>query len=276
MPTKTHLRKDSTEMYHACVSSLTRFVSDTGFTEVVIGLSGGIDSSLVAVMAVDALGAEKVHGVLLPGPYSSADSVEDALELAENLRINTCTMPIGDAYSAFASGFEAAIGKPLAGLASENTQARCRMVYIMALSNSEGWMMLNTGNKSEAAMGYSTLYGDTAGAFAPIGGLYKTEVFALSKWRNAKAIEDGKVPPIPERVITKPPSAELSSNQTDEASMGIGYDDLDAILIAYVENGMDEAAIENLGFSKDDVEMVVRRYKSYAFKRAFEPPYAEI
>lgn len=269
-------RKDFHEMYRTCVSALTRFVNDAGFSEVVIGLSGGIDSSLVATMAVDALGAQSVHGVLLPGPYSSADSVEDAAELAENLGINTYTMPIGDAYSAFANGFEAAMGKPLVGLASENTQARCRMVYIMALSNSEGWMMLNTGNKSEAAMGYSTLYGDTAGAFALIGGLYKTEVFALSKWRNAKAIEDGEVPPIPERVITKPPSAELSSNQTDEASMGIGYDDLDAILIAYVENGMDEAAIVDLGFSKDDVEMVIRRYNSYAFKRALEPPYAEI
>lgn len=269
-------RKECSELYGACVSALDLFVRDAGFKEVVIGLSGGIDSALVAVMAVDALGAENVHGVLLPGPYSSTDSVEDALELARNLGIGTFTLPIDSSYSAFAAGFEAATDKPLQGLASENTQARCRMVYIMALSNSEGWMMLNTGNKSEAAMGYSTLYGDTAGAFAPIGGLYKTEVFALSEWRNEKAAQDGEVPPIPERVITKPPSAELSSNQTDEASMGIGYDDLDAILMAHVENGLDEAAIVDIGFSKDDVEMVIRRYNSYAFKRAMEPPYAEI
>ena len=269
-------RKDIAEMYDACVRALAEFVKDAGFKEVVIGLSGGIDSTLVAVMAVDALGASNVHGVLLPGPFSSADSVEDALELAGNLGISTYTMPIGDAYLAFAEGFEAAVGKPLEGLASENTQARCRMVYIMALSNSEGWMMLNTGNKSEAAMGYSTLYGDTAGAFAPIGGLYKTEVFALSKWRNAKAVEIGEVPPIPERVITKPPSAELSSNQTDEASMGIGYDDLDSILIAYVEDGMDASAIVASGYPKSQVDMVIKRYNSYAFKRALEPSYPEI
>lgn len=269
-------RKECSELYGACVLALQRFVRDAGFKEVIIGLSGGIDSTLVAVMAVDALGAENVHGVLLPGPYSSTDSIEDALELARNLGIGTFTLPIDSAYSAFAAGFEAATDRPLQGLASENTQARCRMVYIMALSNSEGWMMLNTGNKSEAAMGYSTLYGDTAGAFAPIGALYKTEVFALSEWRNEKAAQDGEVPPIPDRVITKPPSAELSSNQTDEASMGIGYDDLDAILMAHVENGLDEAAIVDLGFSKDDVEMVIRRYNSYAFKRAMEPPYAEI
>lgn len=264
------------DAYKKCIDGIAEFVHGAGFKEVVIGLSGGIDSSLVAVLAVDALGAANVHGVLLPGPFSSADSIEDALELAANLNIDTMTMPIGDVYSVFCEGFEKATGKRLEGLASENTQARCRMVYIMALSNSEGWMMLNTGNKSEAAMGYSTLYGDTAGAFAPIGDLYKTEVFAMSKWRNVQAAQAGEVPPIPENVLVKPPSAELSSGQTDEASMGIGYEDLDSILIAYLEDGLNESAIEDFGYSKDQVEMVIKRYNSYAFKRAMEPPAIKI
>lgn len=269
-------RKEASEIYGVCVSALKQFVGKAGFTEVVIGLSGGIDSSVVAVMAVDAFGAENVHGVLLPGPFSSKDSVDDALALAGNLGIDTMTFSINGAYEAFSSEFENVTGKALEGLASENTQARCRMVYLMALSNSEGWMMLNTGNKSEAAMGYSTLYGDTAGAFAPIGDVYKTEVFEIAKWRNKKAKKDGEIAPIPKRVIAKPPSAELSSEQTDEKSMGISYEDLDAILIAYLEDKMNSFDIEALGHSPEKVEMVLNRYISYAFKRAMEPPCAEV
>ncbi len=270
------LRKDPSVLYDAVTAATSQFITDAGFSDVLIGLSGGIDSSLVATIAVDALGAERVHGVLLPGPYSSEGSIKDALDLAENLGISTLTIPIEGVYLAFKAGFEEATGKTFEGLACENTQARCRMVYIMALSNAFGWLMLNTGNKSEAAMGYSTLYGDTAGAFAPIGGLYKTEVFELAKWRNAQAQEAGEIPPIPANVILKPPSAELSMSQTDEDSMGITYAVLDQILVQYLDNALDTGEIVSLGFSKSQVEMVLERYKAYAFKRAMEPPVAEV
>ena len=268
--------RETSKIYDKCVSALGKFVHEAGFEEVVLGLSGGIDSALVATMAVDALGCENVHGILLPGPFSSDGSIKDALKLAGNLGIEAMTIPIDGAYDAFAKGFADAVGKELSGLASENTQARCRMVYIMALSNSEGWLMLNTGNKSEAAMGYSTLYGDTAGAFAPIGDVYKTEVFALARWRNEQAEREELIPPIPKQIISKPPSAELSSGQTDESSMGITYEDLDAILKAYLEEEICEERIEERGFSRSQIDMVINRYRSYAFKRALEPPVAAI
>lgn len=270
------IRDNCEAIYEKCTSALAAFLKNAGFDEVVIGLSGGLDSSLVAVMAVDVLGSSNVHGVLLPGPYSSTHSVEDALELASNLDIATVTLSINSAYSAFCTGIEGATGKKLEGLASENAQARCRMVYLMAMSNLEGWLLLNTGNKSEAAMGYSTLYGDTAGAFAPIGALYKTEILELAKWRNEKAASEDATIPIPENVLSKPPSAELSSGQTDEESMGISYDDLDAILMAYIENGLGVSEIMDMGYPESKVSMVIDRYKSYEFKRAMEPPAAEV
>lgn len=263
-------------MYDVCTEALSNFVHDTGFDEVVIGLSGGIDSSLVAAMAVDALGADNVHGILLPGPYSSESSITDALELANNLGMSTKTISIEEPYKAFAHVVSDAMGEALSGLAAENTQARCRMICLMAISNSKGWLMLNTGNKSEAAMGYSTLYGDTAGAFAPIGGLYKQDVYALCNWRNQYAISKGDTPPIPHNVIDKPPSAELSPNQSDEASMGIAYEDLDPILIGLVERGRQVEDLVDEGFDRNLVNMVARRYSSYAFKRALEPPYPDV
>lgn len=267
---------DAATTYRCCADALREFVAHAGFEDVVIGLSGGIDSSLVAVMAVDALGAEHAHGVMLPGPYSSDDSLEDARQLASNVGMPTFTMPIVKPYEAFASVISEATGEALGGLAAENTQARCRMVCIMALSNAYGWMMLNTGNKSEAAMGYSTLYGDTAGAFAPIGGLYKTEVFALSRWRNEEAAGRGEVPPIPENVLIKPPSAELSPDQSDEASLGIDYNTLDAILIGLNEDGKSLDELVAAGFSRSQTSMVANRYAAYGFKRALEPPFATI
>ena len=212
---------ENSERYRLCVNALKGFMDDAGFSDVVIGLSGGMDSSLVAVMCADALGADRVHGVLMPGPYSTDHSVDDALDLARNLGIRTRTVSIAEPYRAFEAALAEACGGKLSGLAAENTQARCRMVCLMALSNAYGWMLVNTGNKSEAMMGYSTLYGDTAGAFAPIGGLYKTDVFAVARWRNRQAEIAGEVPPIPEHVFVKPPSAELSPDQEDVTSMGI-------------------------------------------------------
>ena len=261
------------QKYAACVDALKEYACSAGFTDVVIGLSGGIDSSLVAVMCVDAFGADHVHGVLLPGPYSSEHSITDAEELAARLGIATRTVSIAKPYEAFADVLGEACGGELAGLAAENTQARCRMVCLMALSNAHGWMLVNTGNKSEAMVGYSTLYGDTAGAFAPIGGLYKTDVYAVSKWVNRQAENKGHKPPIPEHVLVKPPSAELAPDQQDERSLGIEYSRLDDILVAHVERGESAEEIAARGHDLAEVNDVLRRVRSYAFKRALEPPY---
>ena len=227
------------QQYAACVAGLKEFVEGIGGHGVVLGLSGGIDSSLVACMCVDAFGAENVHG------YMS----------------NLC--PSFDRSTA-----------------GENTQARCRMIVLMALANFYGWTMVNTGNKSEAMMGYSTLYGDTAGAYAPIGGLYKTDVYAVSRWVNTRAEAAGQVAPIPEHVLVKPPSAELAPGQQDEASLGTTYAELDKLLIDYKERGKSVEQLIADGYDAAEVERVTKRVESYAFKRALEPqfpviPYAE-
>lgn len=265
------------EMYATCVDALSDFVRKAGFSDVVIGLSGGIDSAVVAVMAVDALGASHVHGVMLPGPYSSGHSVGDSQELAANLGIDAPVISINEPYEAFERIMASACGGKLAGLAAENTQARCRMIAIMALSNAHGWMMLNTGNKSEAMMGYSTLYGDTAGAFAPMGGIYKTDVYAVARWRNEQAIAAGEVAPIPEHILVKPPSAELAPDQEDERSLGIDYSTLDVILIDAMEHGKSaEEIASGRGFDVDQVRRILKRAHSYAFKRALEPPFPQV
>lgn len=263
-------------MYDACVEALEAFVRGAGFTDVVIGLSGGMDSSLVAAMAVDALGAASVHGVMMPGPYSSESSLVDAEELAANLGIEARTVSICEPFAAFQAVLGAACGGALEGLAAENTQARCRMVCLMALSNARGWLVLNTGNKSEACMGYSTLYGDTAGAFAPLGGVYKTDVFAMARARNRRAAAAGQPGPIPENVFVKPPSAELAPGQEDEKSLGVDYATLDAILVRTVERGEGPQAIAAAGFDEALVGRIVERTAANAFKRAQEPPYPEV
>lgn len=266
---------DLEQKYTLSVQALKDYAQQAGFSGVVLGLSGGIDSALVAVMCVDAFGAECVHAYMLPGPYSTDHSLTDAEELGANLGIKTEAISIVGPYEAFVAALESAAGGKLEGLASENTQARCRMVCLMALSNAYGWMMVNTGNKSEAAMGFSTLYGDTSGAFAPIGGLYKTDVFALSRWVNERAAAEGKVPPIPEHIIVKPPSAELSPGAEDEKALGIDYATLDQILIAHFEQGKSAEEIVAAGFDPEEVAYAIRRTNSYAFKRAVEPPFPD-
>lgn len=261
------------EKYRACADGLRSYAQTAGFADVVIGLSGGLDSSVVAALCVDAFGASHVHGVLLPGPYSSRHSVDDALDVADRLGIETQTISICQPYEAFERVLAEACGGELSGLASENTQARCRMVCLMALSNRYGWMLVNTGNKSEACMGYSTLYGDTSGAFAPIGGVYKTDVYAMARYLNEKAERAGARAPIPVHVIDKPPSAELSPDQEDEKSLGVDYATLDAILIGHVEEGLGVDALVARGFNRPLVERIVQTVAHYAFKRALEPPY---
>ena len=267
---------DIKQKYEICVSSLKEYVGNAGFTDVVIGLSGGLDSSVVAALCVEALGAKHVHGVLMPGPYSTDHSISDAQDLAQGLKIDTVQMSICEPYEAFEKVYEASARKPLSGLASENTQARCRMIFLMALSNANNWLVINTGNKSEAMMGYSTLYGDTCGAFAPIGGLYKTDVFAMAKWMNEQAENNGGSQVIPVHIINKPPSAELSAGQEDETSLGIAYKDLDAILIAAFEEGKSAQEIAKMGYELDEVERVITRANSMAFKRAMEPPCPDV
>lgn len=266
---------DVSQKYRACADALAAYAKEAGFTEALVGLSGGIDSSLTAVMCADVFGVEHVHGVLLPGPYSTEHSVDDALELARNLGLETRAVSIKEPYEAFSHVLGEACGGKLEGLASENTQARCRMVVLMALSNAYGWMLVNTGNRSEAMMGYSTLYGDTAGAFAPLGGIYKTDVYALSRWRNQQAREAGQVAPIPQHVLVKPPSAELAPGQEDERSMGVEYAELDKILEAHFDQGLAAETIADQGFDLDKVKGILSRVRSYAFKRVMEPPFPQ-
>ena len=261
------------QMYSECSRALADFVKEAGFGDCVIGLSGGMDSALVAAMCVDVFGADHVHGYLLPGPYSTDHSMDDASDLARNLGIATQTISIVEPCQAFAHVLADACGGELSGLALENTQARCRMVCLMALSNRYGWMMVNTGNKSEAMMGYSTLYGDTAGAFAPIGGLYKTTVYEVARACNEDFSARGLVPPIPEHVFIKPPSAELAPGQEDEKNLGIAYALLDRILIGYFEHGLSPEDLADEQTPLSEVNRIVDRAHAYAFKRAMEPPF---
>lgn len=264
------------DIYKACADALRAYAEGAGFTDMVVGLSGGIDSSVIAVLCADVFGPDHVHGVMLPGPYSTEHSLDDARELADNLGIETHVVSICEPFEAFEAVLRRSGCGKLSGTASENTQARCRTVVLMALSNANGWMLVNTGNRSESMMGYSTLYGDTAGAFAPLGGVYKTDVFAMARWRNRRAVEEGGTGPIPVNVFVKPPSAELAPDQEDEKSLGVDYATLDRILVAYVEEGKDAAAIvAESGLSRDLVDYVIARTDANAFKRALEPPYPD-
>ncbi|MGH9039288.1 MAG: NAD+ synthase, partial [Acidimicrobiia bacterium] len=220
------------EVWEALVLGTGDYVRKNGFSEVVIGLSGGVDSAVVAAVAVDALGPDKVFGVLMPSRYSSPGSVTDAAALAANLGIRTLTVPIEAAHTAYTDMLAEPFAGTEEGLAEENLQARIRGTILMTLSNKFDWMVLTTGNKSEMATGYATLYGDMAGGFAVIKDVDKTLVYRLARWRNARAGGPGAV--VPEAVIDKPPSAELRPGQLDADSLP-PYDVLDPILEAYVE-----------------------------------------
>ena len=211
------------------------YVQKNGFTDVVVGLSGGIDSAVVATLAVDALGAKQVHGVLMPSPYSSDESISDSMALADNLGIKTIAFPISKLFEEFLLQSEADFETKGSALAQQNLQARLRTVALMHLSNTHGWLLLNTGNKSEAAVGYSTLYGDTAGALAPLGSFYKTDVYGMAHWRNKSSLA------IPQPILDKAPSAELAPNQKDTDNLP-PYDMLDQILRLHIEEnlGVDE------------------------------------
>ena len=249
------------EVYAALVLGTRDYVRKNGFTDVVIGLSGGIDSSLVAVIAVDALGAEHVHGVSMPSRYSSAGSEDDAAVLAETLGIDYRTIAIEPAHAALTAMLAASFeGRP-EDLAEENLQSRIRGVTLMALSNKFGWMVLTTGNKSEMAVGYSTLYGDTAGGFAVIKDVPKTLVFELSR-RTGR---------IAESVLAKPPSAELRPDQRDDQSLP-PYEVLDPILEAYVEGDVTAGELIDAGHDAELVRRIVRLVDLAEYKRRQTPP----
>ena len=256
---------DDAEMWNALVMGLRDYVGKNGFRSVVLGLSGGIDSALVAAIAIDALGAKRVNGVAMPSKYSSAHSVEDAQALADATGIHFRISPIAPMVDAYMSNLV------LKGLAEENLQARVRGTTLMGISNQEGHLVLATGNKSELAVGYSTLYGDAVGGFAPIKDIYKTDVWALSKYRNEVARERGEVPPIPERSITKEPSAELRPDQKDSDSLP-DYLLLDQVLRAYVDEDHGYEALLADGFEPDLVRRVVSMVDKAEYKRRQYPP----
>ena len=253
------------EIWKVLVLGLRDYVEKNGFRSVVLGLSGGIDSALVAAIACDALGAKRVNGVALPSKYSSDHSLEDAKKLAENTGLHFRTIPIAPMVDAFTTNVV------LKGLAEENVQARVRGTTLMGISNQEGHLVLATGNKSELAVGYSTLYGDAVGGFAPIKDIYKTDVWALSRWRNARALELGEVPPIPERSIEKEPSAELRPDQKDSDSLP-DYTILDEVLTEYVDHDRGYEELVAAGFDNALVARVISLVDMAEYKRRQYPP----
>ncbi len=256
---------DLAEIYHALVLGLRDYVHKNGFETVLLGLSGGIDSSLVAAIACDALGPESVFGVSNPSAWSTEHSKTDAAELARRTGLQLDTVPIAPMVDAFRAAVK------VDGLAEENLQARIRAVVWMALSNQHGHLVLACGNKSEVAVGYSTIYGDAVGGFAPIMDVPKTLVWELARWRNADAEQRGEQPPIPEHAITKPPSAELRPGQFDTDSLP-DYSLLDDILDDYVEHDRSAPALVAQGFDREMVEKVARLVDLAEYKRRQYPP----
>jgi NAD+ synthase (glutamine-hydrolysing) len=265
IPGIAHRLGDEEEIWNAIVVGLRDYVTKNGFKSVLVGLSGGIDSALVAALAVDALGPDRVYGVGMPSKYSSDHSISDAQAMATNAGISFRIVEIQKMVDAFRDQVE------LTGLAEENLQARVRGTTLMGLSNQEGHLVLATGNKSELACGYSTLYGDAVGGYAPIKDIYKTDVWALSRWRNQVAKEAGEVPPIPENSITKEPSAELRPDQKDSDSLP-EYEILDQVLKAYVDDDLGRDALIAAGFDKELVMRVIAMVDKAEYKRRQYPP----
>jgi NAD+ synthase (glutamine-hydrolysing) len=264
-PVVAERMSDNEEIWQALVMGLRDYVAKNKFRSVVVGLSGGIDSALVAAIAVDALGAKCVNGVAMPSKYSSDHSVEDATAFAANTGIHFRTIAIEPMVESFMQSIT------LKGIAAENIQARVRGTTLMGISNQEGHLVLATGNKSELAVGYSTLYGDAVGGFAPIKDIYKTDVWALATWRNAQAIERGEVAPIPQRSIEKDPSAELRPDQKDSDSLP-EYELLDQLLTRYVDGDEGSDALIAAGFDSALVMRVIAMVDKAEYKRRQYPP----
>lgn len=266
------------QIYRAMMLGLRDYVGKNGFPGVVLGMSGGIDSALSAAVAADALGPDRVRAVMLPSPYTSRESLEDAAAAAEMLGIRYETVSIGPAMEAFAAMLAPAFGNLPPDITEENIQSRIRGVTLMALSNKFGDMLLTTGNKSEMSTGYATLYGDMCGGYSVLKDVYKTTVFELSRWRNAN-VPPGALGPhgpvMPERIITKPPSAELKPNQTDQDTLP-PYEVLDAILEGLVEGEKSVDAMVAEGFDRATVLRVWRMLDRAEYKRRQAPPGVKI
>ena len=255
---------ETEEVYNALVLGVRDYIHKNGFEKVVIGLSGGIDSSLTATIAVDALGKDNVKGVLMPSQFTSRESIEDAQELAENLGIETFIFPIKDIFDKYMDILSPVFEGLKWDVTEENLQARIRGNLLMALSNKFGWIVLATGNKSEMSVGYATLYGDMVGGFAVLKDVYKTKVYELAEYRNSIS------PVIPKRVLEKPPSAELRPNQKDEDEL-LPYQILDEIIRLYVEEDLSLEEIAARGFDKKSVEKVIRMIDRNEYKRRQAP-----
>ncbi len=269
VPPSAEPLSDEAEVWHALVTGLRDYVHKNGFRSVVFGLSGGIDSAVVAALAVDALGADSVYAVSMPSVYSSDHSKSDAYEFAQRTGVHYEVQPIADMVKAFVDQLG------LTGLAEENVQARCRGVTLMGLSNQHGHLVLAPGNKSELAVGYSTIYGDAVGGFAPIKDVLKTLVWDLARWRNAQAEKLGELPPIPENSIAKPPSAELRPGQVDTDSLP-DYELLDSVLDDYVEGDKGYHDLIAMGFAPELVDKVLRMVDRAEYKRRQYPPGTKI
>ena len=251
---------DLWQIWNALTLGLRDYVNKNGFKSVILGLSGGIDSAVCAALAKDALGSDRVFGVSMPSKYSSEHSKSDAHDSAARLGINLRV----ESIEKYVAEFESGLG--LSGLAAENLQARMRGVILMALSNKEGHLVLTTGNKTELAVGYSTIYGDSVGGFAPLKDVEKTLVWQLAKWRNQFAAENGEVEPIPSSSITKPPSAELRPDQVDQDSLP-PYEELDGILDAYIERRLGRDEVVALGYEATVVDRVISLVSIAEWKR---------
>jgi NAD+ synthase (glutamine-hydrolysing) len=266
MPTAVAPRAGTeAEVYGALVLALRDYVRKNRFGSVILGLSGGIDSALTAAIACDAIGADRVHGVSLPSRYSSEHSRTDADDLAARTGLNYRVVAIEPMVAAYLEALK------LTGLAEENLQARVRGTTLMGLSNAEGHLVLATGNKSELAAGYSTIYGDAVGGFAPLKDVPKTLVWRLAQWRNQDAAALGHTPPIPPNSIIKPPSAELRPDQLDTDSLP-DYHVLDELLDDYVEHDASAADLVAAGFEPDLVERILRMVDAAEYKRRQYPP----
>ncbi len=261
--------EEDAEIYAALVLGLRDYVQKNEFPGVVLGLSGGIDSALSAAIAVDALGADRVWGVSMPSPYSSEGSINDSEELAQRLRCRFDVLPIDDVFENYLGSLEVLFAGTESGVAEENLQARIRGALLMALSNKFGPMVLTTGNKSEMAVGYATLYGDMVGGFSVLKDVLKMRVYSLARWRNREAEV------IPQAIIDKPPSAELRPDQLDTDSLP-PYEMLDAILEMYVEQDLSNRAIVGAGFDEVLVERITRLVDRNEYKRRQSPPGVKI
>jgi len=269
---------DLSSIYNAMVLGLRDYVNKAGFPGVLLGMSGGIDSALSAAVAVDALGPERVRCVMMPSPYTSQDSLDDAAEAAKLMAIQYDVVSIEPAMQAFGKMLEPLFEGHDADVTEENIQARSRGLLLMSISNKFGSMLLTTGNKSEMAVGYATLYGDMSGGYSVLKDVYKTDVFKLSSWRNEHNLPtflgpDGRV--IPERIITKPPSAELKPDQTDQDTLP-PYDDLDDILACLIEGEMSVGEIAARGHVPETIERVWRMLDGAEYKRRQAPPGVKI